>query len=199
MDREIREERVRAHEPAALLTHPHRYLRDPRNARHAEATRAHVETHQTLLDIGCYNGWLSFCMLESHCCASAVGVELCAANVKMSREYAERKKLPWTCYEGFFDEIDLPGTYDACTMYEVLEHMPFETACACVDKAEKMANLILVSLPEQDHHVNYQHLWTPTEKMIRDTWGERPDFTLDIWEYPGTSIPRNFYCTWRPA
>ena len=201
MDSAIRQERLTRHDVYTQYRGCScwAYLNDVRNNRHFLWTMAGLGREQgnTLLDVGCYNGWLDFCIMAALPMIKCTGVEVSPLLCKSSHEYAAANGIKWNVYTGFFDELVIPGHYDVCSMYEVLEHMPMETAIACTDKAAQLASRVMISLPNQDYHDNPDHLWTPTEELIRDTWGSKPHFEMERWKYPGTTIPDNWACTWR--
>src|SRR5206468_3473215 len=96
-----------------------------------------------------------------------------------------------------FDFTDPVQKYDAVLAYEILEHIPLEDVPAYVAKMEGLARYrILISLPDQRHEDNAQHLWTPHLGNIGDMWGHKKRFNVDYVEYPGTDIPANYLIRW---
>lgn len=151
--------------------------RNQRDWRHLEWTDSMLKKFNcaSLLDIGCYDGWLGACLGGN---LDYLGVD-------------KRQDGDWMDY-------DMQGKmYDACAMYEVLEHVSLDVVADFVDKAVvHTSKLILISLPDQKHEDNPEHLWTPNKKTIEMFW---PQARVHYETYPGLPIPGNWFIYFFPA
>lgn len=196
-----KQERLEAHDvmvPPSYMPKPEQHLYNPRDRVHFETTKTQLALHHchTNLDIGSYDGWLSFLLMQHG--YDCDGVELVEGLAEASRRYAAVNHLPWCCYPGFFDDTTITKRYDCVTAYEVLEHIPEEDVPAYLDKIDSLAiKLVLISLPDQSHIDNPQHLYTPTQYTINKLMGHR-DYHLQVQTYPGTDIPNNFFIAYKP-
>jgi len=194
-----RTERIRAHSvrlPGGYLPNPMAHMGNVRDANHyLKATGFLKEIGaETALDIGSYDGWLDFLLIGKG--FKVEGVELIPDLAAAARRYADRNFIRYAVHEGYFADLDLPGAYDAVMCFETLEHMPLDEVRVCAERMRDLAvKGVIVSLPDQDHRGNPQHLWTPDEDVIRDIWGVMPGFKLDFAPYPGTAIPGNYFIT----
>lgn len=192
-----RSERLRAHAvrlPEGYVPNPQPHLGNTRDGNHYLRALRFLKGigARTALDIGCYDGWLDFLLIAKG--FEVEGVEIIPDLARAARRYADRNFIGYRVHEGYFLDLDLPGPYDAVLCFETLEHMPMEDVRACAERMHRTASKgVLVSLPDQDHRDNPQHLWTPTEEVIRDVWGAMPGFALDFVPYSGTAIPGNWF------
>jgi 2-polyprenyl-3-methyl-5-hydroxy-6-metoxy-1,4-benzoquinol methylase len=190
-------ERLKAHAvmlPEGYVPDPQRHLCNARDSNHYLRALSFLKSigAKTVLDIGCYDGWLDFLLVDKG--YSVEGVELIPELAAAARRYADRNFLTYRVHEGSFADLSLQGSYDAVICFETLEHMPLEEVLACVPKMASLATKgVLISLPDQDHNMNLQHLWTASEDLMREIWGAFKNFKLDYLSYPGTSIPGNFF------
>ncbi|MBD3260318.1 MAG: methyltransferase domain-containing protein [Candidatus Altiarchaeales archaeon] len=195
-----REERLQAHTvnlPPGYLPNPEQHLSNMRDGFHAIWTLKQLEDmqHATVLDIGCYDGWLDFLLILRG--YILVGVEVVPELAEAARHYAERNFLPYEVHTGFFDELDIKSPFDVVMAYEVLEHVSFDEIPDYIARMERVAQKkVLISLPDQKHEENEQHLWTPTEELIKELWGDRKEFHLGYRTYEGTDIPPNFFISY---
>ena len=187
-----RTERLLKHDvtlPEGYLTAPESH-HNPRDSYHVTFTLHELAliNAKTVLDVGCWDGWLDFLLMDEG--YQVEGVELIESLAEAARKYAAANGYnSYKVYTGFFDDVVIDRTYDAVLMYEVLEHVDIETAKKYVYIAEALANkMVLISLPDQPHEENPQHLWTPTESLIRELWGD----DLEYHSYDGTTIPGNW-------
>jgi len=196
-----REERVFAHSvdlPPGYVPDPQRHLGNIRDSTHFTKAAKWLESigAKTVLDVGSYDGWLDFLLIAKG--FSVVGVELIEGLADAAVRYGNRNFLEYEVQMGYFLDIELGRTFDAVICFETLEHMPLDDAR---ESAKRFASLarkgVMVSLPDQDHHQNPQHLFTPTEALIKDIWGGMPGYTLEYVPYPGTTIPANWFISHR--
>ena len=195
-----RSERLAAHQnlviPAGYLPNPSSHLYGPRDmsifrwmCNAMQAGQCH-----SMLDVGCWDGWLDFLMIERG--FEVTGVELVPELVTAAKQYATLNHVDYTVYRGFFDELEIIGRYDAVAALEMLEHVALDEVPAYVAKMESLAvKKVFIALPDQDCSKNGQHLWTPTEELIKEMWGARRDFVCQRWCY-SPSIPDNWMISW---
>ena len=179
--------------PDGYMPNPEAHLGNPRDAGHYEYALAWLKAKgaTTVLDVGCYDGWLDFLLSSQGYKVS--GYELITELAEAARRYAARNFIDYTVTVGPALDIDVQQKYDAILCFETLEHMALYDACLCVKKFMGMArNGILISLPDQDCKQNAQHKYTPTEELIRFTWGDLPGFKMDykVWD---KRIPGNWF------
>ncbi|MDB5719026.1 MAG: putative methyl transferase [Sphingomonas bacterium] len=85
------------------------------------------------------------------------------------------------------DACDLPfddGTFDLVTMFDVLEHIPDDSAAAReAMRVTKPGGIVLISTPDADWHYPYYKFMgphCPPEKMLMDEWGHvRRGYRMD--------------------
>lgn len=174
---------------------PNLHLGNPRDSFHFGWTVARLREMGalTVLDIGCWNGWLD--MLLAKAGFGVHGLEPVASLVLAARECAKSLGFPdYRVFQGKFNEVPLADkSYDAVACYEVLEHMPFPEVEIAVGRMAQIARKgALVSLPMQEARDNPEHLWTPSEAAINYLFGGRKGFAMEVREHAGTSIPPNY-------
>lgn len=193
-----RQERLQAHQvDGTWMPYPEGHMQSIRDAQHYYWTLAKLKDmpKASIIDIGCYDGWLDFLLIRKG--FNVDGVELIPELARSAMAYASANNLQYLVYNNFFDLTDPIQKYDVALAYEVLEHIPLESVPAYVAKMEGLARRrILISLPDQKHEDNSQHLWTPSVELICDTWGNNKAFSLERAEYNGTDIPANFFISW---
>ena len=158
-----------------------------------------------VLDVGCYDGWLDFLLLRGCISKRSLhidGLELIPNLCASAKAYAEANKVEnFRSIEGSILGPREPpllelGSYHAAMCFEVLEHIPFEDVGPWLDIMESLCRpggRILLSLPDQKHEDNPQHLWTPTKPVIDDLLKHKKGATVEYRSYPGTDIPGNFF------
>jgi len=85
---------------------------------------------------------------------------------------------------------------DLIAANEVLEHIDFKNVPGIIKDMDRAGRVCLVSLPDQRHEDNREHLWTPTEEVIGKLFGQ---FNLEVIrvEYAAdTGIPPNWLISW---
>lgn len=194
-------ERLTAHQvQGTWVPNPEAHLQSPRDAYHFDWTLRQIgyERHGdnagwSILDVGAYDGWLDFLLIKKG--YKVEGVELIPELCQSAESYLPAKGS-YRIHQGFFEDVEISSRFDVAICYELLEHIPISMVPVYVAKMEAIAGRILISLPDQSHKDNPQHLWTPTFDLIRSIWGWKPDFEMTYKPYPGTSIPPNFLCSW---
>lgn len=194
-----REERMSAHAvflPDGYLTDPGKHLANTRDSHHYIKAVDWLRKlgAKTVLDVGCYDGWLDFLLIQKG--FKVHGVEMVPALADAARRYADRNFIDYEVYVGHLLDVDPSpgGPYDAVLCFETLEHVPLDEARQAAGRFSKWASKgVLVSLPDQDHRLNRQHCWTPTEGVIKDVWGSMPQFSMQHLPYPNTTIPPNWF------
>jgi len=196
-----REDRLMVHSvelPPGYIPSPERHLLNVRDSTHVNRAVKWLESikAKTVLDVGCYDGWLDF-LLDSKG-YKVSGIELIPELAAAARRYAERNFINYSVQVGYVLDLEVTNKYDAVLCFETLEHMPLEDAQECSRRFSKWATKgVMVSLPDQDHHLNSQHLFTPTEELIKGMWGSFPEYALEYVPYPGTPIPSNWFISHR--
>ena len=177
---------------------PFAHMRNPRDAFHAEwaAKKLRPISPASVLDVGCYDGWLAFILLWGRSDLFITGLELIPNLCESARMYRDRmRERNFVILEGSLLETDIAGGLNAVICFEVLEHIPLDEVPAWLSKMEDLSHpgaLILLSLPDQRHEDNPQHLWTPTRSVIDDLLRHKKGVTVEYKSYPGTTIPGNF-------
>lgn len=194
-----RSDRLHVHQVnGTWMPNPEGHLQSIRDGQHFYWTLAQLQDlpGAQILDVGCYDGWLDFLLIRKG--FKPHGVELILELAQSACAYAHANQLDYLVMQGFFDEMPAFSTrYDVAICYEVLEHVPLDLVPVYVGKMEGSATKrILISLPDQKHEDNPQHLWTPTEALAREMWGARKGFSITRQDYPGTDIPANFFIRW---
>ncbi len=198
-----RQERIEAHDvplDQMYLPSPQAHMRNARDNAHYEIALDVLRTAEakTALDVGCYDGWLPFLLMDQG--FRITGVELIKSLAEAARRYADRNFYPLEVHQGFFDELEFKDTYDAGMCFETLEHVDLDIAQQYVEKLETLCRKsVVISLPDQKHDDNPQHLWTPTEQLIKELWGSKSDFKMWRIDYPKTEIPANWFFVFRPG
>lgn len=191
-----RAERQAAHAVGGTwMPSPEAHLQNERDAYHFDWTIHQLRgLHRcSILDIGAYDGWLDFLLMrEGH---KVEGVELDENLCKSAMGYAQANNLQYTVHQGFFEDVEITHCFDVAACFETLEHVPIEMVPVYVAKMEVIATKrILISLPDQKHQDNPQHLWTPSFDLIRSMWGHKKGFELTYKPYP--NIPASFMIRW---
>lgn len=181
--------------PFGYLPQPQLHLHNYRDRQHYEYTCYWLSQKQcsTVLDIGCFDGWLDFLVLTHG--FKVTGVEIVPELAAAANQFAAYNHLPYSCLCGSLDTVNAPIS-DAVLCFEVLEHVPFEEVPDWISRINALATkLCLVSLPNQRHELNPQHFWTPTEEVIERLF--RPyNHQVEYVTYPGTTIPGNWMIRW---
>lgn len=189
-----RHERVKAHAVhGSWVPNPESHLDSPRDAFHFFYTLALLRElpGASILDVGCYDGWLDFLLMEKG--YHLEGVEV----IPELGEYARAYNPGYIVHQGFFDEVKIERHFDVALSFETLEHIPLDLVPVYVSKMEAIATKrILISLPDQKHEDNPQHLWTPTQYLVTSLWGWKKGFRLTYKTYQGTGVPANFFIAW---
>ena len=193
-----RAERTAAHAvQGSWMPNPEAHLQSVRDAYHFDWACAQIKDlrHCSILDLGAYDGWLDFLLMRlGH---KVEGVELIPNLCESARTYAKAKGLGYKIHQGFFEDVAIDQAFDVVLSFETLEHIPLDMVSVYVAKMEAIATRrILISLPDQRHEDNIQHLWTPDFDLILSMWGRKPAFELTYKIYPGTDIPANFLIRW---
>jgi 2-polyprenyl-3-methyl-5-hydroxy-6-metoxy-1,4-benzoquinol methylase len=161
--------------PEGYLPDPYRHLNNARDKVHFDWALKNLTGCSTVLDVGCFDGWLDFLLMDQG--FKFEGVELVPELARAANNYAKSKALEYQCYEGLLTELDLRKKYDCCLCFEVLEHLPLVEVQEYLSIMENLTNkLILISLPDQKIEDNIQHQWTPSLKQVIDLFGEKKDF-----------------------
>ncbi len=195
-EKEYKKDRVLVHEmkiSSNYMPDPHSHLNNERDRFHYYKTlNAFVSSNScSALDVGCFDGWIDFLLIEQG--FKLTGVELMEPLVQAARKYAEVKQLDYTIYQGFFEEIEIDQKFDLVICLETLEHIDLKLVPEYIQKMKSLATKgLFISLPDQKHEDNTQHLWTPTENLIRKMWGNKKNFSLEYHTYQDSNLPANW-------
>jgi len=191
-----REERIKVHQVSIdpmYLPDPIKHLYNPRDRKHFEIARQTMtEFHaKTGLDVGCYDGWLDFLLIGQG--FKMTGVELIEPLAEAAERYASKNCSSFEVYQGFFEDIEFDQKFDVGICFEMLEHVELDVAKAYVEKLYGLCEkAILISLPDQKHEDNPQHLWTPSESTIDYLLKDRRDFRSFRKNY-SNGVPSNWF------
>jgi len=180
------------------LPNPDRHIRIKRDYKHYQYSFTELKTHQckTVLDIGCFDGWLDFLLVRDG--YSVTGIELIQELVDAANRYAERNFFPYRAHQGRFLDMsmEIDHRFDVVMCYETLEHVDFQEVQSFIEKMESLSDrLILISLPDQKHEDNPQHQWTPTDEIIERLFGEKRFFMVERYEYKD-GVPSNWFISY---
>jgi len=180
--------------PESYLPVPEAHIGNKRDNKHFTKALEVLEDlgAEKVLDVGSYDGWLDFLLIDKG--YDVEGVEFIEGLALSAERYAVKNNKKYKVHKGAFDEVSISDIFDAVLCFETLEHVPLDSIPVYIDKMEKIATKgILISLPDQDHKENKQHLWTPTEELIKSFWGGKEGFRLEYVEYPDTGVPSNWF------
>lgn len=189
-------ERFQAHQvQETWMPNPAAHLQNPRDAYHFDWTVSQLKgrSGDSILDVGSYDGWLDFLLIKQG--FKVQGVEAIPNLCKSAEAYAAQHCPSYRVHQGFFDEVEIGDRFDVVLCYETLEHIPLDMVPAYVSKMEAIAKkTVLISLPDQKHEDNPQHLWTPRYGLLLALWGRKKGFEMTYKPYPG--LPANFLIRW---
>jgi 2-polyprenyl-3-methyl-5-hydroxy-6-metoxy-1,4-benzoquinol methylase len=160
--------------PAGYLPNPYGHLNNARDLFHYEWTLKKLINCKSVLDVGCFDGWLDFLLIDKG--FKLEGVELVPELARAANKYARNNYLDYQCHAGLLTEIKFEKKFDCCVCFEVLEHLIMGEAQDYIFLMEKIVNkLMLISLPDQKKEDNVQHQWTPTWDLIFELFGSKKD------------------------
>ena len=179
------------------VVNPEAHLLNERDNYHFEWTTnvLNLLKCKKVLDVGCYDGWLDFLLIKQG--FNVEGIELSPDLVTAAMNYAKANKINYKVALGLFNRVVhkrfkyVGINYDAVLFYEVLEHMPIYLAQEAIETALRYSKYVLISLPEQDHSLNRQHYWTPSEDLILKIVKPYPNVVFTKHKY-SIDVPANF-------
>ncbi len=193
-----RHERLAVHNmniPPEYLPRPNEHMANQRDYGHFMYALKWLESIKArrVLDVGCFDGWLDFLLIDRG--FYMVGIEFIDALANAARRYALRNKISYVVYTGDAQYFDFNhNAYDAVICYEMLEHVPEDTAQTLIKRFSTWAPNVLISVPNQEYQDNPQHCWTPTAELLDSWYKEKPGKTeIEYKEWPGTTIPGNWF------
>ena len=179
--------------PQGYIPEPYRHMVNVRDYGHFIMALKCLESFggKTVLDIGAYDGWLDFLLIDRG--YSMTGVEFIQPLAEAARRFAARNQIDYTMIVGAAqDQMFGHKEFDAVICYETLEHMSADEALACTYRFGDWASHVLISLPDQSHRDNPQHCWTPTKDLL-DLWFRDRGAKIEYKDWPGTGIPANWF------
>lgn len=189
-----RAERLQAHQvQGTWVPDPEAHLQSPRDAYHFDWTVSQLKglSRCSILDVGSWDGWLDFLLIKQG--FKVEGVEAIPDLCTSALSYPG--KGSYRVHQGFFEDVQIDQRFDVVLAYEVLEHIPLALVPEYVAKMEAIATRrILISLPDQNHQDNPQHLWTPFYALILSMWSHKRNFEMTYKPFHG--IPANFLMSW---
>lgn len=187
--------------PDGYMPSPGKHLANVRDCEHYLnsldiLTELAPDTPATVLDIGSWDGWLPLLLARDGYDVTAV--EFIPALVEAGRLYARTFDIKNFVYmeSDWLSSQPSKMSYDLVTAYEVLEHVTLDVLPEHINKMERYGRNISISLPDQDHHLNPQHQWTPTQGLIEDFFGKKKNVSIRYKTYPGSTIPSNWFVTY---
>ena len=199
--------------PGVWMPNPEAHLNSVRDRTHFEWAKNKIASLHDLmpdtlkiLDVGCYDGWLDFLLLDYFEATEIDGLELIPNLCASARAYVEANGIKnYRTIEGTLWAAGNPAhvrhDYDAILCFEMLEHIYLEEVpqfLILMEAINKPTGRILLSLPDQRHEDNPQHLWTPTKSVIDELLKNKKGATVEYKSYPGTDIPGNFFIEYLP-
>jgi len=191
-------ERIAAHHinlGPVYMPYPERHLRIIRDKFHFKKTIEILKKTyaKTVLDIGCFDGWLDFLLINEG--YKVTGIELMKSLADSAMRYAYKNAVDYIVHNGFFEDIKLVDTFDVVLCFETLEHVDLDKSVPLyIEKIDRLAlKGVFISLPDQPQEQNFQHLWTPTEEIIRSLWGQKRNFKLEYKDYNDIHVPANWF------
>lgn len=186
--------------PQGYMPSPGAHLSNHRDCEHYMHTLnvMMLNDYETILDVGSYDGWLPILLCRDG--YQVTMLEFIVALADAAKTYKNVHKLDnLTILNAKWMDINITKPYDLITCYEVLEHVEITEAIEWIDKMDKLAKTVSISLPDQKHEENNQHRWTPSIEIIESLFGNKKNYTCREIEYPGTNIPKNFIITYETA
>lgn len=153
----------------------------------------------TILDIGSWDGWLPLLLARNFKNMHISSCEWVLSLLNAGERYAKKHDLKnYYAYHGNWLDIEISTTekWDLITCYEVIEHIPFEKVKEFIQKIEKHAKRIIISLPDQKKEDNKQHQWTPTKEIIDSLFKEKKDVKITYKRYFSSKIQPNWFITY---
>ena len=173
-----------------------------RDKKHITYTMNNTNPGDSILDVGSADGWLSLYLAgqERNVCA----MDFVKRGMDWTLQHAERLGVSVDLRHGFIEDIDTVfrgQKFDAILAYEILEHLDYLKLPWYLAKLESMLKKngkILISLPKQDLNDNPEHLWSPSEKLIRKMFGHKPNFKLEWAPLKNHEVPGDWFIQYSP-
>jgi 2-polyprenyl-3-methyl-5-hydroxy-6-metoxy-1,4-benzoquinol methylase len=103
--------------------------------------------HIKILDVGCFNGFFVYSLLQLHC--DAEGIDFNAKAIESGRELLGLGSRITT--DTIEDLIQRNKIYDVITLFEVIEHLPdFNIILENISRLLKINGIIIVSTPNKN-------------------------------------------------
>lgn len=185
--------------PDNYLPNPEAHLNNARDRYHFEYLSKLISDLQPqyVLDVGAWDSWLGILLAKRYPSTTIITCEVVTGLAYAAQRYITMHGLTnITAVPSAWETLELHKTFDIVSCFEVLEHVRYAEVPAYVTKMEACSKHVVISLPEQSHHDNKQHQWTPDMGTIYELLRPR-NFGIDKQSYPGTNIPSNFFVHWK--
>jgi len=176
-----------------LIPPEERWNSGNRDKEHIKFTMENTKPGDRVLDIGSADGWLSLYLATQNRQVSAL--EFVQRGMDWMQQHAQRLGVSIDLRKGFIENVDqafVPFKFDRILAYEILEHVDYFRIHWYLYKMEKLLNpggSILVSLPLQDINDNPEHLWAPSEKLIKKVFQGKKNLTVKWTDIPNHGVP----------
>ena len=174
-----------------------------RDKQHIDFTVRHAPIGSRVLDVGSADGWLSIFLAKENRQVSAL--EFVTRGILWAKQQAARLKVDIDLRRGCFEDVNQifhNKKFDYILAYEILEHLDLLKLPQYLERMEKLLNprgKILISLPSQDCRENSEHLWSPSEFLIKKIFKEKPNFQMEWASLPPTgTYTGNWYISYQP-
>lgn len=172
---------------------PEGHLSVVRDATHYRYTLDIFQECKSVLDVGCFDGWLDFLLIKNG--FKVEGVEINPSLVDAARRYAKRYGIDYTIYEMPFEAFPKSKVYDAVLCYQVLEEVPQKQVETFIKKLETHASKrIAISLSQSSAGLS-QNSWAANRDWIAYTFGHKPQVTIVEVDYD-SDTPGNWFITY---
>lgn len=183
-----------------LQTPEKRWSQGIRDREHINYTMCHTSPGFDVLDIGSADGWLSLYLAKEGRQVSAL--DFVERGMSWTRKHAERLGLDIDLRFGFIEDlynVFSDKVFDTILAYEILEHLDYRKLPWYLEKMEKLlrpGGSILISLPAQDCNDNVEHLWSPSEKLIKKAFKGKENLTISWVPFAGHEVPGDWFISY---
>jgi 2-polyprenyl-3-methyl-5-hydroxy-6-metoxy-1,4-benzoquinol methylase len=179
-----------------LLPPEERWEGGTRDKAHISYVSKNIPSGSRILDIGSADGWLALYLAKEGHQVSAL--EFVERGMTWTKQHADRLGVEIDLREGFIEDVyDVfdDKRFEAILAFEILEHLDYRRLPWYLRQMEKLLTpkgKIYVSLPDQDLQVNPEHLWTPTEELIKKLFKSK-NAEIEWVDIPLHEIPGDWF------